>query len=382
MSIYFDHNATTPVHSEVFRSMEPYYKHQFGNASCLYRLGVDAGYAVEKSRIQVARLIGGVEERVVFTSGGTESDNAALKGVVYASGKKHIITSLVEHPAVIETCHFLERYVGCKVDYLPVDREGRVNPRDVERRIGSDTALISIMTANNEIGSIQPIQEICKIARAYGVPFHTDAVQAVGKIPVNVEELGVDLLSLSAHKMYGPKGVGALYVGEGVSFVAHALGGAQEKGLRGGTENVPGIVGLGKAAELAKKELKHRMSHEERLRERLWEALCEMPMEVLRNSPARGCLPGTLNFSLGRVNARELIRAMSEEGFCLSTGSACSQGKTTPSHVIKALGRTDEEATAAVRISLGYENSEDEIDRFVQVFPSVVERVRSECSLT
>ena len=373
---YFDHNASTPVHPDVFRAMEPYLKERFGNASCLYRLGVEAGYALEKSRMQVARLIGASPEEIIFTSGGTEADNLALKGVVLAAGKRHIVTSNIEHPAVLQTCGFLERYLDCRVAYLPVNGEGRVDPQEVEQAIANDTAIVSIMAANNEIGTLQPIQEIAAIARRCGTVFHTDAVQAAGKIPIDVNELGVDLLSLSGHKIYGPKGVGALYVRRGTPLVSQTQGGSHEDGRRAGTENVPGIVGMGKAAELARQKITQRAEHAERLIRRLWEQLFSLPFPLLRNSPAQGGLPGTLNISLPGIDARELVRAMDAEGFGIASGSACSSGKSAPSYVVKALGRSDAEALAAIRISLGESNREEEIDRFVETLLRVWERVR------
>lgn len=372
---YFDHNATTPTHPDVVEAMMPYFTEQFGNASCLYRLGADAGYAVEKARLQVSRLIGCREDEIVFTSGGTESDNLALKGAVLATGKRRIVTSAIEHPAVIRACEFMETEMGCRVDYLPVDSEGRVNPASVEEAIGEDAALVSIMMANNEIGSIQPIAEIAAIARARGVLSHTDAVQAVGRIPVDVEALGVDFLSMSGHKFYGPKGVGALYVRNGAALAAIQQGGSHEHGFRAGTENVPGIAGIGKAAALARKQMNERAERASKLRDLLWNELNALNIGVRRNSPAGGVLPGTLNISLPGVNAREFVRAMDGEGYCIATGSACSTGKTTPSFVLKALGRSDDEAIAAIRISLGASNTEEQVRGFVKTLPGVIEQV-------
>lgn len=375
MPAYFDHNAATPVHPDVFEAMKPYLTEQFGNASCLYRLGVDASYAVEKARMQLARLLSCSEDEIVFTSGGTESDNLALKGAVYSTNKKHIITTAIEHPGIIRTCEFMERCMDCTVIFLPVDEDGRVSPADVEDAITPDTALVSVMTANNEIGAIQPIAEIAAITKSRGVLFHSDAVQAVGRIEVNVEEMGVDLLSLSGHKFYGPKGVGALYVRKGVNLVSIQQGGGHEQGRRAGTENVAGIVGLGKAAVIARKEREAKSQRAAQLRDLLWQKLESLPLAVKRNSPAQGVLPGTLNITLPNINAREFVRAMDSEGFCIATGSACSTGKTTPSYVLKALGRSDANAIASVRISLGASNTEEEINRFVDILPRVVEQV-------
>ncbi len=291
-----------------------------------------------------------------------------------ASGKRHIVTSVIEHPAVLQTCAFLEHYWDCRVTYLPVDAYGRVDPADLEKAITSETALVTIMAANNETGSIQPVRELADICRQRGILFHTDAVQAVGKIPVDVQGLRVDLLSLSGHKMYGPKGVGALYVRKGVELVPQAHGGGHEGGRRSGTENVPGIAGLGMAAELSRNELNSRIRHAAALRDGLWERLQRLNLNLVRNSPDGNCLPGTLNFSLPGINSRELVRQLDEAGFCVATGSACSTGKTTPSHVIKAIGRSDAAAASSIRISLGEGNTEAEIAAFVEVLPRAVEQ--------
>ncbi len=377
MAVYFDHNATTPVHPEVFEAMRPYLEGEFGNASCHYGLGVRAAYAIEKARRFTARLINAREEEIVFTSGGTESDNLAIGGIVLGTGKKHVITSCIEHPAVLNACRFMEDCLGCRITRLPVDSWGFVDPVDVEKAIVPETALVSIMTANNEIGSIQPISKITSICRNRSVFFHTDAVQAVGRIPIDVEGWGVDLLSLSGHKMYGPKGVGALYIREGVPFRSWMRGGSQESGRRAGTENVPGIVGLGKAAELAREEMMPRLDRVTQLRCRLWDKLTALSLGIVRNSPSRDCLPGTLNFAIPGIHAREFVRILDEEGFFVAAGSACSTGKSTPSYVLQAIGRDDTDALASLRISLGHDNSEDEIDRFVAAIPNVLKRMEA-----
>lgn len=365
MFVYFDHNATTRLHPFVYKAMQPYLENEYGNASCLYRIGVEASYAIEKARMQVARLLSANESEIVFTSGGTESDNQAIAGVVLATGKKHIITSAIEHPAVLNTCRFLEKHLHCRITRLPVNREGFANPGDVRAAIESDTALVSIMSANNEIGSIQPLAEIGKVCRNHSVLFHTDAVQGAGRIPMDVQEWNADLASLSAHKIYGPKGVGALYIRQGTPFIPWIHGGSQEGGRRAGTENVPAIAGFGKAAELARLELQQRIDWLAQLGDYLWEKIEALPYSILRNSPRDNGLPGTINVSFPGIDAREFVRLMDTQGFCIATGSACSTGKTTPSYVLKAIGRSDEEALSSIRISLGRENTRDEIDRFI-----------------
>lgn len=373
MPVYFDNNATTRLHPQVYKTMQPYLEHEFGNASCLYKLGVEANYAVEKARIQVARLIGASEDEIVFTNGGTESDNQALAGTVLATGKKHVITSSIEHPAVLNTCRFLEKYLLCRITFLTVNRQGMVYPEDVSAAISSETAIVSIMTANNEIGSIQPIAEIAELCRSHSVLFHTDAVQAAGRIPVDVRDWKIDLLSLSGHKIYAPKGVGVLYIRKGTPFLPWIHGGSQESGRRAGTENVPAIAGFGKAAELARVERPARADHLTRLNHYLWEKIDVLPYPIIRNSPWEGCLPGTLNFSIPGIIARDFVRLMDEKGFCIAAGSACSTGKTTPSHVLKAIGRTDEESIASIRVSFGRENTTEEIDRFMQTLSSILD---------
>lgn len=379
--IYFDHNATTPVHPDVFETMKTYLTEEWGNASCLYPIGVNASYAVEKARMQVARLINAAEEEIVFTGCGTESDNMALKGSVFATGKKHIITSSIEHPAIWQTCDFLGKHEGCTYTKIPVDGQGFVNPKDVEAAITGDTAIVSIMMANNEIGSIQPIKEIAEITRKHGVIFHTDAIQAVGRIPVDVQELGVDLLSISGHKLYGPKGVGALYVRKDTRIISTMIGGGQEAGFRGGTENVAGIAGLGKATQLARKELDHRISHCTEIREAIWDKLNALGLDIRRNSPSENCLPGTLNVAIPNINAREFVRTMGDIGICLASGSACSSGKTQPSHVIKAIGKSDEDATSSIRISVGGANTHEHINKLIEVLPGIIAQVREKHTL-
>lgn len=375
MAVYFDHNATTPMHPDVLAAMLPFYQEQFGNASCLYQLGVNASYAVEKARLQVARLINASEREIIFTSGGTESDNLAIKGVFFSGQKKHLVISAIEHPAVTATCHFLQKYLDAEITTLPVDSNGHVDPGDVEKSIKPQTALVSIMMANNEIGSIQPIQQIAKITRGKGVLLHTDAVQAIGKISVDVKQLDVDLLSLAAHKFNGPKGMGALYVRDGVEIVAQSTGGGHEYGLRGGTENVPGIVGMGKAAQIAHKNLAEYAAKVTALRDYFWKQLQQLELKITKNSPDENVLPNTLNITIPGVNARELVRAMDHENFCIASGSACSTGKPTPSTAIIAIGKGQDDALASIRLSLSSTNTYHEIDQFVNILPKVSNRV-------
>ncbi|MBI1388328.1 MAG: aminotransferase class V-fold PLP-dependent enzyme [bacterium] len=375
MTVYFDHNATTPVHPAVLEAMLPHFSEQYGNASCLYKLGVDASYALEKARLETARLIGARAEEIVFTSGGTESDNLALRGIVLATGRKHVITSAIEHPAVLRTCQYLEKHLGCRVDYLPADGDGRIDPYSIEALLTDETCVISVMTANNETGAIQPLREIADLAKRKNVFFHTDAVQAAGRLPLDVNRLGADLVSLSAHKFYGPKGVGALFVRKSVNLVPLLQGGGHESGLRAGTENIAGIAGMGMAAKLARKELESRVERLNRLGARLWERLEAAPFAIRRNTPQDDALPGVLNFSVEGADGRELVRALDEKGFCVSAGSACSSGRTEPSTVLRAMGLSEEEANAAIRVSLGRANTEEEIDAFAGALAAVTQAV-------
>lgn len=374
---YFDHNATTPVHPDVADAMLPYLREHFGNPSCVYSHGVQASYALEKARMELAQLLGVDEREIFFTSGGTESDNMALKGAVLATGKRHLVTAPTEHPAVVKTAEWMVEHMGCTLTLLPVDRYGRVHPEDLRHAITKDTALVSLMMANNETGTIHPIAELAAITHSRGALLHTDAVQAVGRIPVDAGALGVDCLSLSGHKFHGPKGVGALYIRNGCSLQPTQIGGSQEQSLRGGTENIPAIAGLGKAASLARKHLTQRMETAEALKQRLWGGLQKRIESITRHSPQDNCLPGTLNVSLTGVPARELVRRMDEHGFCIATGSACSTGKPTPSAVLKAIGCDDETALASIRLSVGEGNTVTEIDRFLDVLPEIVNELRT-----
>lgn len=375
--IYLDHAATTPTHPEVVKAMLPYLSNAFGNPSTIYSYGREARKAVEEARAKAAKLISARSEEIIFTSGGTEADNLALKGIAFANEDKgnHIITTSIEHHAVLEACKFLERR-GFKVTYLPVDRYGLVDPDDVKKAITNRTVLVSVMHANNEVGTIEPIEEIGKITRQTGVYFHTDAVQTVGHIPVNVERLNVDLLSLSAHKFYGPKGVGALYVRNGVKLVSLLHGGEQERRRRAGTENVPGIVGLGKAAELSEAEMKEEAKRLSYLRDKLIKGLLERIDHVHLNGHPTQRLPNNVNMSFDYVEGESMLLNLDLEGICASTGSACSSASLEPSHVLLALGLSPQQAHGSLRLTLGSETTEQDIDRVLAVLPRIVANLR------
>ena len=373
--IYFDHAATTQVRKEVIEAMIPYFSQIYGNASSLHTEGRDAYTAIEKAREQLARLIGAKQDEIYFTSGGTESDNMALKATGIISKRKHIITSSIEHHAVLFTAKSLERN-GYSLTVLPVDSKGVVDPDDVRKAITSDTYLVSIMLANNEIGSIQPIEEIGKITKEAGVLLHTDAVQVVGNYPVDVNTLGCDMLSLSAHKFYGPKGIGAIFIRKGTPIVAFMDGGEHEHGKRSGTYNTPGIVGLGKASELALSELPNRVKHVSGLRDRLIKSISGVIPEIFFNGSLTNRLPGNVHLSVRYVEGESLLLRLDDEGFAVSTGSACSSHSLKISHVMQAIGLDAVDAQGSIRISLGYDNSQEEIDKFIDVFPKVIDELR------
>jgi cysteine desulfurase len=375
--IYMDHSATSPVDPEVFKAMKPYFTDSFGNASTLYSLGRDARKAMESAREEVASIIGAETKDIIFTSGGTESDNIAIKGTAYKLKNKgnHIITSDIEHPAVDETCKYLEKN-GFEVTYLPVYEDGIVKVSDLEAAITDKTILITVMHANNEIGTIQPIAEIGKIARERGIYFHTDAVQTVGKIPVDVNELNVDMLSLSSHKLYGPKGVGALYVRKGVRIEPIIHGGGHERGIRPGTENVAGIVGLGKACSLARENLERDAQKLRGLRDRLIEGVLEQNEDSYLNGHRTKRLPNNANFRFTGIEGESLILHLDSKGIASSTGSACSSTKLEPSHVLMAIGLEEVEAHGSLRISLGHENTEEDIDFTLTAIKEVVDKLR------
>jgi len=358
--------------------MLPYYNKVYGNASSIHRFGQEARKAVDKAREIIAGFIGARPEEIVFTSGGTESDNFAIKGVSYANKKKgmHILTSSVEHHAVLTSCKYLEKK-GFKVTYLPVDEYGLVDPNEVRKAITGETILITIMYANNEVGTIEPISDIGKIAREKEIIFHTDAIQAIGKIPVNVNALNVSLLSLSGHKVYGPKGIGVLYIRKGTKIEPLFHGGHHENGRRAGTENVPAIVGLGKAVEIASQEMREESKHMIHLREKLWNGIKSKIDYVKLNGHSQEKIPNTLNVSFKFIEGESLILNLDLKGVAVSTGSACTSGSLEPSHVLKAMGVEPAVAQGSIRFSLGRDNTEEDIDYVVSVLPEIVARLRA-----
>ncbi len=376
--VYLDHTATTPIHPEVLAAMRYVLESVFGNPSSLHSFGREAREYLEDARCKVAELIGASPDEIIFTSGGTEADNLAVLGVAYAyrGQGNHIITSSIEHHAVLDACKALSRD-GFDVTYLPVDQYGFVDPDDVRKALRKETILITVMHANNEIGTIEPIEEIAAIARENGVVFHTDAVQTAGHIPVNVERLGVDLLSLSAHKFYGPKGVGALYVRRGIRLLPILHGGGQEGNRRPGTENLPGIVGLGKAAEIAARELDSQVVSVRGMRDRLIKGVLEKISDVRLNGHPVQRLPQNAHFSFWDVDGKSLLRGLDMEGIAASAGSACSSGAVHPSHVLLAIGLPLELASASVRLTLGRVNTEEDVDYCVEVLSKLIAELRS-----
>ena len=375
--IYMDNAATTAVSPAVLDKMLPYFTNIYGNASSIHGSGRDARRALEESRRKVAAALNCKPQEVYFTSGGSESDNWALKGVAFDKRKKgdHIITSAIEHHAVLHTCEWLEKQ-GFSVTYVPVDSDGRVNPEDVERAITDRTVLVSVMAANNEIGTIQPIREIAAVARAHHVYFHTDAVQAVGAIPMDVQEIGCDLLSLSAHKFHGPKGVGVLYIRQGTRIDNLLHGGAQERGKRATTENLPGIVGLAEAITLATESLAETSARVSALRDRLIDGLLRIPYTRL-NGPREGRLPNNCNISVRFVEGEALLLRLDLAGIAASSGSACTSGSLDPSHVLLAIGLPHEIAHGSLRLSLSDATTQEEVDEVLRVLPGIVENLRA-----
>jgi cysteine desulfurase len=375
--IYLDYAATTPAHPDVVAAMQPFFTENFGNPSAIYSYGQEALEAVETARASVAALIGAVAEEICFTSGGTEADNFALEGTAFAGdGRHHIITTVIEHHAVLETCAFLEKR-GFRVTYLPVDKDGLVDPDDVRKAIAPGTFLVSVMHANNEMGAIQPIAEISCITREAGVLLHTDAVQSTGHIPVNVDELGVDLLSMSAHKLYGPKGVGALYIRKGTQLVPFLHGGGQERGRRASTENVPGIVGFGKAAEITAAELQCEALRLTGLRDRFIAGILERIDDTRLNGHPVRRLPNNVNVSVSFVEGEAILVHLDLAGICASTGSACSSGSMEASHVLLATGCPAELARGSIRFTMGRWTTEAEVEKVLEVLPGIVGRLRA-----
>ena len=377
--IYLDNAASTAVHPEVVKEMMPYFDTQYGNPSSIHQFGRKAKNAIEKARKQVATLIGAEPNEILFTSGGTESNNTILDGVLTSNSEpdpEHIITSSIEHEAVLQPCKEFEN-VGIKITYLPVDEHGIVNPDEITNSINSHTVLVSIMFANNEVGTIQPIKEISEICKKYQIPLHTDAVQAVGKIPINVKDLGVDALSISSHKINGPKGIGALFIKKGLMVTPQILGGGQENGMRSGTENVASIVGFGKACEIAKERLNRNISHFQTLHSSILSKIVKEISHVKLNGHPEKRIFNNVHLTFMGVNGEDLIIKLDEYGIAASTGSACSVHTQKASHVLKAMGFNHEQITGSLRLSFGYMNTLDEIDQTVEVLKKVVAELRS-----
>jgi cysteine desulfurase len=375
-TIYFDNNATTQVAPEVLEEMLPYLKEFYGNPSSMHTFGGQLHRKVEEARSRVAQLIGAEPEEIIFTSCGTESDNTAIMSIVESlPNKRHIITTRVEHPAVLNFCMHLGRK-GFRISFLPVNNHGQLNVDELLKVIDKDTALVSIMYANNEVGVIFPIKEMAEILRERRIVFHTDAVQAVGKIPIDLKKLSVDMLSLSGHKLHAPKGVGALYVRKGTRFYPYIIGGHQEKGRRAGTENVASIIGLGKACELASKNIEEEVIYLTRLRNKLETALLESCPDVRINGDIRSRLPNTTNLSFEYVEGEAILLRLNEYGICASSGSACTSGSLEPSHVLRAMGIPFTAIHGSIRFSLSRYNTEEEIDKVIEIMPKIINDLR------
>lgn len=375
--IYLDHAATTPVSAEVLDAMLPWFSDKFGSASTLYTIGREAHEAVAGARDSVAALIGARTDEVYFTSGGTESDNWAVFGAAFANEAKgnHIITSRIEHHAILEPLHHLEKR-GFEVTFLPVDSQGLVDPAEVQRAVTDKTTLIAIMHANNEIGTIQPVQEIGSIARERGIHFHTDTVQTVGHIPVDVNAIGCNSLAISAHKLYGPKGIGAMYLRKGTRIQRFMFGGGQENNRRAGTHNVPGIVGLGAAARFALSEMAAESQRLTQLRDELIDGLLSLIPDSRLNGHRTRRLPNNVNMSFEGIEGESMILLLDMQGFCVSSGSACTSGSLDPSHVLMALGMKHEDAHGSLRMTLGKSNTREHVERMLEALPPIVERLR------
>ena len=376
-NIYFDNAATTPVRKEVYDEILPYFMQYYGNASSVYTIARESKKALEKAREQVAKALNANIDEIYFTAGGSESDNFALKGIAEAMGKKgkHIITTQIEHHAILHTCEYLQQR-GFEITYLPVDEYGKISLEELKNAIRKDTILISVMFANNEIGTIQPIKEIGAIAKEKGVYFHTDAVQAVGHVKIDVKEMNIDLLSLSGHKICAPKGIGAIYIKKGVAINPLIHGGAQEKRRRAGTENIAGIVGLGKAIELANEEIEQNATKVSALRDKLINGILEkIPYSKLNGHPTDR-LPGNCNISFEFIEGESMLLLLDSKGIATSSGSACTSGSLDPSHVLLAIGLPHEKAHGSLRMTLEHYNTEEEVDIVLEELPAIVSKLR------
>lgn len=376
--VYLDHSATTPVRPEVLAAMLPYFANKFGNASSVHRWGYEARQAINDAREKVASLIEASPNEILFTSGGTESDNLAIRGVAHSrkAKGKHLITSQIEHHAVLHTFEALQKE-GFEVTFVPCDKYGLIDPDDIKRVIRKDTILISIMHGQNEVGTIEPIKDIGAIAREHGVLFHTDAVQSAGKVPIDVRDMNIDLLTVSSHKIYGPKGVGALYVRKGVRLVPQITGGAHERRMRAGTENVPGIVGFGEACRLAKADLPEESQRLANLRDKLIQGILDKIPDVVLNGHPTLRLPHNVNVSVKYLEGESILLNLDRMGVAASSGSACTSGSLEPSHVLLAMGLSHETAHGSLRFTLGRSNTEEDIDYVLEVLPPIVEKLRS-----
>ena len=377
--LYFDNAATTKVKEEVLQEMLPYFTQNYGNPSSAYSIGRNNKRAIEEARQKVANLIGAKPKEIYFTSSGSESDNTALKGFCLANKEKgrHIITSKIEHPAILESCKTLEKQ-GYKITYLNVDKDGVINLGELRKSINKKTILISIMFANNEIGTIEPISEIAKIAKANNIAFHSDCVQAIGNAEINVEKIGIDMLSLSGHKFGGPKGIGVLYVKEGIKFERYIDGGHQEKNKRAGTENGSAIVGIGKAAELVKENLDNHIKYLQDLRDYYIEQVEKNIPNSKLNGARKNRLPGNANFSFKNIDGNALLYSLDQKEMCVSTGSACSSGNTEPSYVLTSIGLTEEWISGAIRTTFGEDNTKKDINFLVETLKESIEKYRKE----
>jgi cysteine desulfurase len=374
--VYVDNNATTQVSPEVLEEMAPYFHELYGNPSSMHSFGGQVAAKLKEARHNMASLIGASPDEILVTSCGTESDNTAIRAALESNpDKKHIITTRVEHPAVLNLCEYLAEN-GYRVTFLPVDRQGRLNPEDLYKNLSDDTAIVSIMWANNETGVMFPIDEIAPVVQEKGAVFHTDAVQAVGKVPINMQQIPVDMLSLSGHKLHGPKGIGALYIRKGTKFSPFLIGGHQEKGRRGGTENVAFIIGLGKACELAAEHMGEKNKRVKYLRDKLENEIIERVPNAMVNGDREHRLPNTTSISFEYVEGEAILLMMNEFGICASSGSACTSGSLEPSHVLRAMGVPFTAAHGSIRFSLSIYNTEEEIDFIIEKLPPVIERLR------